>query len=320
MGLGLSMSPVRASVVLLTYNQEAFVQEALQSLLDQDYDDLEIVVSDDCSLDSTWEIIRQTVAKYTGPKRVILNKNEINLGIVGNYFKAFSFVSGDVIFTAAGDDVSLPTRCSACVAYWLSSGCKFDLIACDGYDMSLNGQVLGVKQTDDLEKWDMSCWAEKRPFMFGASHMMTKRLLQLRELDAKLKVEDQCLLFRALLMGGARRLAQPLVKHRRGGVSQINNNWTYFSKKEALIASAEQNLLEICEMEKDAFLCQKSAEIFLSKERAQSDFIVRLLRSGNNMSALKILMSTNRVRFDRKVKYFSFVFFSPIYRFIFYIK
>lgn len=320
MELGLIMSHIPASVLLLTFNQQDFVQEALRSLLDQDYDPLEIIVSDDCSSDLTWDIIQQTVSRYSGPKKVILNQNEKNLGLVDNYFTAFSLSTGRLIFTAAGDDVSLSTRCSACISHWSSSGGKFDLVACDGYDMGMNGQVLGIKQTDDLGKWDVAYWALKRPFIFGASHMMTRRLLQLRVLSTNLKVEDQCLLFRSLLMGGAIRLAMPLVKHRRGGVSQTVNRWTYSSKREALINSARQNLLELDEMQKDAFLCQVDVKAFLNKEHVQSDFIVRLFEADGLIKAFNILISEAGVPVVKKLKYFVFYAFSPAYRLIFYIK
>jgi len=228
--MGLTMPHVHASVVLLTYNQEVFVQEALQSLLNQDYDDLEIVISDDASKDSTWQLIQQTIAEYTGHKRVILNRNENNLGIVGNYFKAVSRTTGDVIFTAAGDDISLPNRCSACISSWIDKGRVVDLVAADGYDMLATGEVVRTKETDELSQWTFERWTKQRPFVFGASHMMTRRLLMLRALDPKLPVEDQNLVARALLMGGVMRLALPLVKHRRGGFSQTKTKFNYHEK------------------------------------------------------------------------------------------
>ena len=47
------MTSPLASIVLLTYNQEHFVEEAFLSLLNQDIDNVEIVVSDDCASDAT---------------------------------------------------------------------------------------------------------------------------------------------------------------------------------------------------------------------------------------------------------------------------
>ena len=47
------------SLVLVSFNQQKYVREAVESALAQDYDNLEIVISDDCSRDKTWEIISQ---------------------------------------------------------------------------------------------------------------------------------------------------------------------------------------------------------------------------------------------------------------------
>ncbi len=320
MGLGISMPPVRASVVLLTYNQEAYVQEALQSLLSQDYDDLEIVVSDDASTDGTWQVIQQKFVEYTGHKRVVLNRNERNLGIVGNYFKAFSVATGDVIFTAAGDDVSLPNRCSACINMWIDTGQVVDLIAADGYDMLLTGEVAGLKETDELSQWTFERWTQKRPFMFGASHMMTRRLLMLRTLDPKLPVEDQNLVARALLMGGARRLALPLVKHRRGGLSQLKNRFNYQEKKLKLINSAAESLLERAEILNDAAVLGKQIEHYLRAQFELGHYIVAIFQKKSFFLRLKIFMHFSKVPFWKRFRFFQMAVFPKVNKFLMELK
>lgn len=72
------MQVVLASVLLLTYNQERYVKEALISLLEQDYEGLEIVISDDCSTDSTWLSINEVLQDYQGKKKVVLHQNLTN--------------------------------------------------------------------------------------------------------------------------------------------------------------------------------------------------------------------------------------------------
>ena len=54
------------SVALMTYNQEKYVKESLLSVLNQTYDNLEIIISDDCSKDRTWETIEHEVDIYRG--------------------------------------------------------------------------------------------------------------------------------------------------------------------------------------------------------------------------------------------------------------
>jgi len=307
------MEPVRASVVLLTYNQEAFVKEALQSWLDQDDDKLEIVVSDDGSKDGTWPIVESLAKAYSGSKKIILNRNPVNLGLVGNYTKAFHLTSGDLIFTAAGDDVSLPSRCSACVAYWQTFETKPDLVAADGYDMTLDGHDLGVKKTDELGTWDLTRWSQKRPYIFGASHMMTRRLIAFNDLNPNLMYEDQCFLFRALLMGGAVRIAQPLVKHRRGGVSQQAKNYNYEIKRQKMIDSAHGGILECQQMMRDAqqsSLQNQDILQVLDKKLRLENYILQMLSASSVYAKFMLLTKATDLPFAKRFRFFQFSTFS----------
>ncbi|NBY42832.1 MAG: glycosyltransferase [Verrucomicrobia bacterium] len=105
------------SFVLITYNQENLAVEALRAALRQTYSPLEIIVSDDCSKDKTFEALKQVLEIYTGPHRIILNKNEKNLGITPNFLKAVSLSSGNWIVAAAGDDISVDTRVEVLMKY-----------------------------------------------------------------------------------------------------------------------------------------------------------------------------------------------------------
>ncbi|WP_307261167.1 glycosyltransferase [Oligosphaera ethanolica] len=101
----------RFSFLMITYNQEQYIADALNSALAQDYPNLEIIVSDDCSSDQTFAIATDIASNYRGPHKIILNRNEPNLGIGGNFYKAYTLSSGEWLFMAAGDDISLPNRC-----------------------------------------------------------------------------------------------------------------------------------------------------------------------------------------------------------------
>ncbi len=98
------------SFVMFAYRQERFVAEAVRGALEQTYSPLEIILSDDCSPDSTYEVIRSTVADYDGPHRVILNRNDANLGLVPHFNRVMSMARGDIVVVAAGDDISKPWR------------------------------------------------------------------------------------------------------------------------------------------------------------------------------------------------------------------
>lgn len=310
------MSSVSASVVLLTYNQEAFVAEALQSLLDQDYANLEIVISDDDSKDDTWGVVNELANNYTGDKKLILNRNLTNIGIGGNYAKAFNLTSGDVVFSAAGDDVSLPTRCSESIALWKRTGMRSDLLATDAYDMKLNGDIVGLKEIDQLNRWDVPTWFVKRPHHFGASHMMTRRLLVLNKLSDNLNAEDQCLMFRALLMGGAQRLAKPLVKHRQNGVSYKSKPATYELKKLKLIKDAKASLIESKQMIADATCLFLDSEVkaFLKPSINMHSYIVDVLTAASIQSKYEAVRRAVKVPTGKLMRFFFYAAFPILYK------
>lgn len=309
------MSSVHASVVLLTYNQEEFVGDALRSLLEQDYADLQIVVSDDNSQDGTWQVVNSIVEAYTGRKRIVLNRNPENLGIGANYAKAFSLTTGDVVFSAAGDDVSLPTRCSETISAWQLKEMKADLVATDAFDMTHDGQTAGVKTIDDLQGWDVRRWFGARPYHFGASHMMTRRLLALNTLHSELNAEDQCLMFRSLLMGGALRLAKPLVMHRQNGVSYKAKPTTYALKKAKLISGAKAALIEAQQMAADAACLARSIEVeaLLRPSIAINSFVVDVLTAATMSDRWSAVKHAKNVSFGKLARFFIYAAFPFLY-------
>ena len=302
------MSHISASVILLTYNQEAFVAEALQSLLDQDYANLEIVVADDASVDNTWDIVSTLAQNYVGPKKIVLNRNPHNAGIGANYAKAFLLTSGSVVFSAAGDDVSLPTRCSDSIDAWVRAGMTPDLVATDAFDMTLSGEVVRVKRMDDVQDWTLAKWFVKRPYHFGASHMMTRRMLALNSLHPQLNAEDQCLMFRALLMGGALRVAKPLVNHRQSGVSYKAKPTTYALKKAKLIKDAKAALIESDQMLADAVSLGREEELngFLRKNVDTQSFTLNMLTATSLADKWGVLMAATSVAWGKRLRFFCY--------------
>lgn len=91
----------KVSILIATYNQRAFIAECIASALNQTYENLEIVVSDDASTDETETIARSLL---TDP-RLRYQRNPTNLGRVGNYRRLlFELAAGDWVLMLDGDD------------------------------------------------------------------------------------------------------------------------------------------------------------------------------------------------------------------------
>ena len=104
------------SVVIPTYNQFDLVDDAIRSAVTQDYEALEIVVSDDGSTDGTIEKIRRWAQEYPG--RVIGLIDQPHLGITGNCNRGLHASHGEYVAFGAGDDMFLPGKLSAQVAWF----------------------------------------------------------------------------------------------------------------------------------------------------------------------------------------------------------
>lgn len=112
------MALPKVSHFIITYNQREYIEQALQSAVDQDYPELEIVVADDGSVDGTAEIVADFALRYPG--KVIPSLAESNGGITSNCNRALALCSGKYISCQGGDDILLPGKISHQVQ-WLEA-------------------------------------------------------------------------------------------------------------------------------------------------------------------------------------------------------
>ena len=94
------------SVIMSVYNDENNVANAIQSILDQTFDDFEFLIIDDCSTDNTYE----EMTKFLNDSRVKLYVNEENIGLTKSLNKLIEESSGKYIFRQDSDDISFHNR------------------------------------------------------------------------------------------------------------------------------------------------------------------------------------------------------------------
>lgn len=97
----------KVSIALCTYNGDKFLREQLDSILNQTYQDFELIIVDDGSSDFTIQIVLEYMNKSN---KISLYQNENNIGFIKNFEKAISLCSGDYIFLADQDDIWLSNK------------------------------------------------------------------------------------------------------------------------------------------------------------------------------------------------------------------
>lgn len=97
------------SIVVITFNSSLYVEETLDSVVNQTYPNYEIIVSDDCSTDNTIEICQQWIQAHSDcGKRIELVQAEMNTGVAGNCNRGLAETKGAWVKFVAGDDILLP--------------------------------------------------------------------------------------------------------------------------------------------------------------------------------------------------------------------
>ena len=102
----------RLSIGLPVYNGEKYLENALNSLINQTYTDFELHISDNASTDRTGEICEAYVAK---DPRVHYYRNSVNIGATQNWYRVFKLSTGEYFASVAHDDVYDPEYMRKCI-------------------------------------------------------------------------------------------------------------------------------------------------------------------------------------------------------------
>jgi glycosyltransferase involved in cell wall biosynthesis len=118
---------LKVSVCVVTYNQERYIRQCLQSIIDQEVDfDYEVIIADDFSSDNTANIIREFHEKY--PKIIRPFFHVKNIGALKNFVFAHGQAFGQYVSHIDGDDVMLPLKLQKQVDF-LDKNLKCNIVA-----------------------------------------------------------------------------------------------------------------------------------------------------------------------------------------------
>jgi glycosyltransferase involved in cell wall biosynthesis len=210
------------------FNQERFIREAVEGAFGQTYSPLEIVLSDDCSRDRTFEIIREMAEVYRGPHKVILNRNPVQKSIGGHINRIMEISHGEMIVGAAGDDISLPERTQAVYEAWEDSGRKATSIHSSFIQIDEEGRTIersfeiealhGPTRAAEQQVEALRYLQTLQPIVFGCAHAFSRCLFDtFGPLLESIIHEDNALALRSILVGKLVPLKAPLVRYRLHG-------------------------------------------------------------------------------------------------------
>lgn len=214
------MGPL-ASLIIMTYNQSNFIEDAIKGAFAQTYSNLEIIISDDASTDGTYEKAVKLVNQYNGSHKVRILRNSTNLGLARHLNKLwFTEAKGSWLIPSAGDDVSVKTRVEDLMNF---VGDSSILIHTDHECIDEKGCYVNCGTYErNTERYDKlkNCTPEEifmeEVFVNGCSMAINKRFIQYwGPFNVDVINEDKILAYRAKFCGEVEYLNRKLVAYRR---------------------------------------------------------------------------------------------------------
>jgi glycosyltransferase involved in cell wall biosynthesis len=154
----------KVSIILPTYNGVKYIRQSIDSCLNQTYENIEIIIVDDGSIDGTIDIVNQ----YRD-KRIIFFKNKENKGLPIALNTGFSEASGDYLTWTSDDNLYAKEAIEKMLHFLIRKNCSF--VYCNYYkfkDLNLNSRFI-VKLPEEvcLEKGNMigPCFMYSRKVM-----------------------------------------------------------------------------------------------------------------------------------------------------------
>lgn len=221
-----SFAPL-VSVTIGTYNQELYVRDCVESVLQQTYTPLEIIIGDDASIDKTSLIIEECLAAYRGTHQVRFVKRSINLGHSGggNWHDLFRKTNGDFIVQFAGDDVMAPNMIQEMVSVWRSRNVSMVVVNAELIDAKSKPLPKGTRfPPDSIPNDSIETLVRDgvNDSVFGAGFGCDRRFYEAFPPCAgnpprHLRTQDILFPFLAGLQDGCVVMPQPLMKYRVHG-------------------------------------------------------------------------------------------------------
>ena len=210
------------SVALCTYNGEKYIQEQLESIVNQTLPIDEIVVCDDDSTDSTIQIVKTIAAQYSNIEfKIIIN--DTNIGVRRNFEKALKLCNGDIKFLSDQDDIWIPTKVEIVIKHFNNNPQK-NVIMTDATLIDENNNILTNKTLFDcvgLTKQILSSTTNDNLIdLFLNSNRATGATMAIRDTTRVFFnyntpiLHDHILAIEALSNNSLGIIEQPLIKYR----------------------------------------------------------------------------------------------------------
>ena len=203
------------SIIMPSYNTASFIEETIQSVLNQTYTNWELIIVDDCSTDNTDEVLENIK-----DSRIRYFKNDKNSGAAVSRNKALREARGQWIAYLDSDDIWMPQKLEKQIHFMETNGYAFSYTNYEEIDV--NGNKTGVRVTGPkkITKTGMFnyCWPGCLTVMFDANKI---GLIQIEDIK---KNNDYAMWLKVCRKANCYLLDEILGQYRKGRVGSVSTH------------------------------------------------------------------------------------------------
>lgn len=200
------------SILIPCYNHQDFLPDCLDSILGQTYQNIELLICDDCSPDDSWSVIESYADRLRQRfERVELMRNEVNCGVTKNVNRMLAMAKGQFVKTIASDD-AMATAAIGEMAGFLMDNPKVDVVVANGvkvpeeqrYPNFQSNEKIYVKEPDFSAEGFFERVARRNEISAPAAMVRMSVYEKYGFYDENVKVEDYEFWLRVLQNGKTR--------------------------------------------------------------------------------------------------------------------
>ncbi len=290
------MTEKRVAVLLSSYNGEKYIEEQVESILNQSYKNITLFIRDDCSKDGTAEVIK----KYAENENVVFLTAEKNLGYPGGFYEMLRLIEGyDYYSFSDQDDVWKPDKIERAVEFLKDSDAQKPCLFFADYDV-VDEELNFIRRSVGPRKNPDFNYSLFSSIGLGFTYVInnTLRELLLAKKSVKTVTKDVWIGMLACAFGTAYYDSTVSALHRRNDGAYSSQDRTFFqSQKERFKKYFKTDGFTNIKNVMDEF-CEMFYEQLSPKDKKILKLFVN--RSKNPLIVLKKVFYPHRLRYDIK--------------------
>ena len=227
------------TIGLPVYNGERYLSQAIESILAQEFGEFHLLISDNCSTDSTWEICCSYASR---DPRIKLYRSPSNLGAIGNFNRVLHFSESPFFMWTSHDDVLHPSYTEACYRFLRANP---DYVLCCTRNRIIDAQGIAVRPLYKIPDQNLDSDDSNERFQkFLVNKIQPTAIYGLMSRSVAVQIggvkavmgSDWIFLLRLSLEGKFREMEEPLRDYRRISAN-IDPEYSYRSSYETMFGS-----------------------------------------------------------------------------------